>query len=84
LALSDVMATGWHAAISAGVQPGMTVAVVGDGAVGLCAVLAASRLGAKRVIAMSRHQPRQQLAREFGAPTSSQSVATKASPGSTS
>jgi hypothetical protein len=61
------MATGWHAAISAGVQPGMTVAVVGDGAVGLCAVLAASRLGAKRVIAMSRHQPRQQLAREFGA-----------------
>jgi threonine dehydrogenase-like Zn-dependent dehydrogenase len=67
LALSDVMATGWHAAVSAGVEPGMTVAVVGDGAVGLCGVLAASQLGADRVIAMSRHQPRQQLAKEFGA-----------------
>jgi threonine dehydrogenase-like Zn-dependent dehydrogenase len=67
LALSDVMATGWHAAVSAGVKPGMTVAVVGDGAVGLCGVLAASQLGAARVIAMSRHQPRQQLAKEFGA-----------------
>jgi threonine dehydrogenase-like Zn-dependent dehydrogenase len=67
LALSDVMATGWHSAASAGVQPGMTVAVVGDGAVGLCAVLAASELGAERLIVMSRHAPRQQLAREFGA-----------------
>jgi threonine dehydrogenase-like Zn-dependent dehydrogenase len=67
LALSDVMATGWHAAVSAGVKPGMTVAVVGDGAVGLCGVLAASQLGAARVIAMSRHQQRQQLAKEFGA-----------------
>jgi threonine dehydrogenase-like Zn-dependent dehydrogenase len=67
LTLSDVMATGWHAAVAAGVKPDMTVAVVGDGAVGLCGVLAASRLGAKRVIAMSRHPSRQQLAREFGA-----------------
>jgi threonine dehydrogenase-like Zn-dependent dehydrogenase len=67
LALSDVMATGWHAAVSAGVKPGMTVAVVGDGAVGLCGVLAASQLGAARVIAVSRHQARQQLAKEFGA-----------------
>ncbi len=67
LTLSDVMSTGWHAAVSAGVKPGMTVAVVGDGAVGLCGVLAASQLGAERVIAMSRHQPRQQLARDFGA-----------------
>jgi threonine dehydrogenase-like Zn-dependent dehydrogenase len=61
------MATGWHAAVSAGVKPDMTVAVVGDGAVGLCGVLAASQLGAERVIAMSRHQERQQVAREFGA-----------------
>jgi threonine dehydrogenase-like Zn-dependent dehydrogenase len=67
LALSDVMATGWHAAVSGDSGPGMTVAVVGDGAVGLCAVLAASELGAERVIAMSRHESRQQLAREFGA-----------------
>jgi len=67
LTLSDVMATGWYAAVSAGVRPGMTVAVVGDGAVGVCGVLAASQLGAGRVIAMSRHEPRQLLAREFGA-----------------
>jgi threonine dehydrogenase-like Zn-dependent dehydrogenase len=67
LALSDVMATGWHAAVSAGVQPGMTVAVVGDGAVDLSGVLAAAQLGAARVIAMSRHESRQQLAKEFGA-----------------
>jgi threonine dehydrogenase-like Zn-dependent dehydrogenase len=67
LTLSDVMGTGWHAAVSADVKPGMTVAVVGDGAVGLCGVLAASQLGAERVIAMSRHQPRQRLARDFGA-----------------
>jgi threonine dehydrogenase-like Zn-dependent dehydrogenase len=61
------MATGWHAAVSAGVGAGMTVAVVGDGAVGLSGVLAAAQLGANRVIAMSRHEPRQQLATEFGA-----------------
>ncbi len=67
LTLSDVISTGWHAAVSAGVKLGMTMAVVGDGAVGLCGVLAASQLGAERVIAMSRHQPRQQLARDFGA-----------------
>ncbi|GAB3624969.1 zinc-dependent alcohol dehydrogenase family protein [Mariniluteicoccus endophyticus] len=67
LALSDVMATGWHAAVSAGVGEGSTVAVVGDGAVGLCGVLAARELGASRIIAMSRHEPRQRLAREFGA-----------------
>jgi threonine dehydrogenase-like Zn-dependent dehydrogenase len=67
LTLSDVMCTGHHAAVSAGVMAGSTVAVVGDGAVGLCAVLAARRLGAERVIAMSRHADRQALAREFGA-----------------
>ena len=67
LALSDVMATGWHAAVSAGARPGMTVAVVGDGAVGLRGVLAASTLGAARVVAMSRHASRQKLARAFGA-----------------
>jgi len=67
LALSDVMGTGHHAAVAAGVGPGSTVAVVGDGAVGLCGVLAADRLGAERVIAMSRHEPRQALARRFGA-----------------
>ena len=67
LALSDVMATGWHAAVCADVRPGSTVVVVGDGAVGLSGVLAASQLGAARVIAMSRHQPRQAVAREFGA-----------------
>jgi len=67
LTLSDVMSTGHHAAVSAGVGPGATVVVVGDGAVGLCAVLAASRLGATRIIAMSRHEDRQALAREFGA-----------------
>ncbi len=67
LTLSDVMGTGHHAAIAAGVGPGQTVVVVGDGAVGLCAVLAAKRLGADRVIAMSRHADRQAVAREFGA-----------------
>lgn len=67
LTLSDVMGTGHHAALSARVGPGSTVAVVGDGAVGLCAVLAAKRLGAEQVIAMSRNEPRQQIAREFGA-----------------
>lgn len=67
LTLSDVMGTGWHAAVSAGVQEGESVAVVGDGAVGLCAIIAAKRLGATTIIAMSRHPQRQQLARRFGA-----------------
>ena len=67
LALSDVMGTGWHAATAAGVQEGDTVVVVGDGAVGLSGVLAASRMGAERVVTMSRHEERQQIARSFGA-----------------
>ncbi len=67
LALSDVMSTGWHAAVSADVRPGRTVVVVGDGAVGLSGVLAASELGAERIIAMSRHADRQALATAFGA-----------------
>ncbi len=67
LTLADVMGTGHHAAVSAGVTAGSTVVVVGDGAVGLCAVLAAKRLGASRVVAMSRHADRQAIAREFGA-----------------
>jgi threonine dehydrogenase-like Zn-dependent dehydrogenase len=67
LAASDVLGTGWFAAVAAEAGPGKTVVVVGDGAVGLCGVLAASRLGAERVVALSRHQPRQALAREFGA-----------------
>jgi threonine dehydrogenase-like Zn-dependent dehydrogenase len=67
LTLSDVMPTGHHAAVMAGVKKGDTVAVVGDGAVGLCAVLAAMRLGAERIIALSRHPARQQVARGFGA-----------------
>jgi hypothetical protein len=67
LTLSDVMATGHHAAVCSGVRPGSTVAVVGDGAVGLCGVLAAKRLGAERIVALSRHADRQRLAREFGA-----------------
>lgn len=67
LAASDVLGTGWFAAIAADVAPGKTVAVVGDGAVGLLGVLAARELGAERIIAFSRHQSRQQLARAFGA-----------------
>ena len=67
LTLSDVMATGHHAAVCADVHPGDTVAVVGDGAVGLCAVLAARRIGAERIIALSRHTVRQELATRFGA-----------------
>jgi threonine dehydrogenase-like Zn-dependent dehydrogenase len=67
LALSDVACTGHHAAVSAGVREGMTVAVVGDGAVGLSAVLAAKRLGAARIIALSRNPARQAVAHEFGA-----------------
>jgi len=67
LAASDVLGTGWFGAEAAEAGPGKTVAVVGDGAVGLLAVLAAKQLGAERIIAMSRHEPRQQLAREYGA-----------------
>lgn len=67
LAASDVLGTGWFAAVAAEVGPGKTVAVVGDGAVGLLGVLAAKQLGAERIIAMSRHADRQGLAREFGA-----------------
>lgn len=67
LAASDVLGTGWFAADAAAVAPGKTVVVVGDGAVGLLGVLAARCMGADRVIAMSRHEKRQQLAREFGA-----------------
>jgi threonine dehydrogenase-like Zn-dependent dehydrogenase len=67
LTLSDVMATGHHAAVCARVREGDTVAVVGDGAVGLCGVLAAKRLGAERIIALSRHPDRQEVARDFGA-----------------
>ena len=67
LAASDVLGTGWFGAVAADVKPGKTVAVVGDGAVGLLAVLAARQLGAEQVIAVSRHEPRQKLARAFGA-----------------
>jgi len=67
LALSDVMGTGWFAADAANVKPGATVVVVGDGAVGLLGVLSAKQMGAERIIAMSRHDARQALAREFGA-----------------
>ena len=67
LPLTDVMATGHHAAVSAGVRSGVTVAVVGDGAVGLCGVLAAKRLGAERIILMGRHEQRIEIARRFGA-----------------
>lgn len=67
LAASDVFGTGWYAAQAAGAAPGRTIAIVGDGAVGLCAVIAARQMGAERVIAMSRHEDRAALAREFGA-----------------
>jgi threonine dehydrogenase-like Zn-dependent dehydrogenase len=67
LAASDVLGTGWFAAVAADVRPGKTVAVVGDGAVGLLGVLAAKQLGAERIIIMSRHETRQKLALEFGA-----------------
>ena len=67
LAASDVLGTGWFGAVAADVKPGKTVAVVGDGAVGLLAVLAARQLGTEQVIAVSRHEPRQKLARAFGA-----------------
>ncbi|MGS0686254.1 zinc-dependent alcohol dehydrogenase family protein [Nakamurella sp. GG22] len=67
LAASDVLGTGWFAAVAAAVGPGKTVAVVGDGAVGLLGMLAAQQLGAERIIAMSRHDVRQALAKDFGA-----------------
>lgn len=67
LPLTDVMSTGHHATVSAGVRDGSTVAVVGDGAVGLCGVLAAKRLGAERIIMLGRHQRRLEIARQFGA-----------------
>lgn len=67
LTTSDVLGTGWFAAVAADVKPGSTVAVVGDGAVGLLGVMAAKQMGAETIIAMSRHKPRQQLALEFGA-----------------
>ena len=67
LAVSDVLGTGWFAADAANVKPGATVVVVGDGAVGLLGVLSAKQMGAERIIAMSRHDARQKLAREFGA-----------------
>ena len=67
LTTSDVLGTGWFAADAANVKPGATVAVIGDGAVGLLGVLSASQMGAERIIVMSRHESRQKLAREFGA-----------------
>ncbi|QKG92267.1 IMP dehydrogenase [Halorubrum sp. SS7] len=67
LPLTDVMGTGHHAAVSAGVEAGSTVAVIGDGAVGLCGVLAARRLGAERIVAVGHHEDRLELAEEFGA-----------------
>ena len=67
LTTSDVLGTGWFAADAANVKPGSTVVVVGDGAVGLLGVLSAKQMGAERIIAMSRHEERQKLAREFGA-----------------
>jgi threonine dehydrogenase-like Zn-dependent dehydrogenase len=67
LATSDVLGTGWFGADAATVGPGKSVAVVGDGAVGPCAVLASKQMGAERIIAMSRHESRQKLALEFGA-----------------
>jgi threonine dehydrogenase-like Zn-dependent dehydrogenase len=67
LSASDVLGTGWFGAVASEAGPGKTVAVVGDGAVGLLAVVAARQLGAERIIAMSRHEPRQRLAREYGA-----------------
>jgi threonine dehydrogenase-like Zn-dependent dehydrogenase len=65
--LTDVMGTGHHAALAAGVRPGATAVVVGDGSVGLCAVLAARRLGAERIIALGHHDDRLEIARRFGA-----------------
>ena len=79
LAASDVLGTGWFAAVAAEAGPGKTVAVVGDGAVGLLGILAAREFGAERIIAMSRHADRQALARSSARPTSSKNAATRAS-----
>jgi threonine dehydrogenase-like Zn-dependent dehydrogenase len=78
LATSDVLGTGWFAADTASVKPGGTVVVVGDGAVGLLAALSSKQMGAERIIAMSRHESRQKLAREFGATDVVTEVVTKA------
>ncbi len=78
LTLSDVYGTGWHAALTGGVSPGATVAVIGDGAVGLLAVLSARQLGAERIILMGRHEARTELGRRFGA---SEVVATRGEEG---
>jgi len=67
LTLSDVYGTGWHAATRAGVKPGMSVTVIGDGAVGLLSVLSAKQLGAEQIVLMGRHKDRTDLGREFGA-----------------
>jgi threonine dehydrogenase-like Zn-dependent dehydrogenase len=67
LTLSDVFCTGHHGAVTARVRPGHSVTVVGDGAVGVCAVLAAKRLGADRILLMGRHSDRTDLGQEFGA-----------------
>jgi threonine dehydrogenase-like Zn-dependent dehydrogenase len=67
LTLSDVYGTGWHAAVRGGVSEGSTVTVIGDGAVGLLAVLSARQLGAERIVLMGRHQVRTDLGREYGA-----------------
>jgi hypothetical protein len=80
LAASDVLGTGWFAAVAADVQPSKTVAVVGDGAVGLLGVLAAKQLGAERIIAFSRHASRQPWPGGSAPPTSSPPAATRASP----
>ena len=82
LAASDVLGTGWFGAVAAETGPGKAVAVVGDGAVGLLAVLAARHLGAERIIAMSRHEPRQRLASSSARLTSSKSERTTAWRGS--
>ena len=79
-----MLGAGWFGAVAADVQPGKTVSVVGYGAVGQMAVLAASQLGAERIIAMSRHEALQKLALEFGATASSPSGATRESPASRS
>ncbi len=82
LAVSDVLGTGWYAADAARVQPGSTAVVVGDGAVGLMGVLSAKQMGAEKIIAMSRHKSRQDLALEFGATHIISERAMRALPGS--
>jgi len=79
LATSDVLGTGWYAADAAEVRRDSTVVVVGDGAVGLMGILSAKEMGAERIIAMSRHKSRQELAKAFGATDIVTSAAKKAS-----